>query len=434
MKRKLTGLTLAVLLMGAALCGCTEVNEEAVPAANMMTDDPGDMSEFVEAAQAAQAAQRAETETAAAVTETEPPPRERRVSFTALGDNLIHSSIYEQANSRGNGENYDFAAAYAGVADLLDNADITVLNQETLICGDEYGLSTYPCFNSPEDLGEYMAELGVDVFTIANNHTLDKGEDGLRDCLRYYDDHGYVRVGAYIDSEDRADIRTVETEGVVVSFLCYTESLNGLSLSGSTPLQIGRTDDIDVIKEEIRAAREISDICVVSLHWGVEDSDVIQDWQYDYARALGEAGADVIIGNHPHVLRDVEVFENSDGRETICAYSLGNFISAQSKGKNLIGGILNFDVTLGYEGSETPARVENAEFIPIVTHYDSNYSDVRLYKLSDYTPELARAHGVRAYSEFSYEFIENFLSGHRMAPDKTEAAQDMDGADGEAYE
>ena len=142
----------------------------------------------------------------------------------------------------------------------------------------------------------------------------------------------------------------------------------------------------------------------------------------------------MIIGNHPHVLRDVEIFENSDGRETICAYSLGNFISAQSKGKNLIGGILNFDVTLGYEGSETPARVENTEFIPIVTHYDSNYSDVRLYKLSDYTPELARAHGVREYSEFSYEFIENFLSGHRMVPDKTEAAQDMDGADGEVYE
>lgn len=411
MKRRFRGIFLACTVLCAAFSGCGEqVSEEAFPVVNMT-----DSIETAVDTRLSESLDVSLEATEEPLPETTPEPRELRVSFTALGDNLIHSAIYSQAAKRAEKEGeYDFAHAYAGVADLLDNADITVLNQETLICGDEYEPSTYPCFNSPEALGEYMARLGVDVFTIANNHTLDKGETGLRDCLRYYDEHGYVRVGAYIDSEDRANIRTVEQNGVVVSFLSYTESLNGLSLSGSTPLEIGRTQDTEVIKSEIKAAREISDICVVSLHWGLEDSDKVEDYQRQTARELGEAGADVIIGNHPHVLRDMETFENSDGRETLCAYSLGNFISAQSAGTNLIGGILNFEVSLGNEAEKTPAKIENTEFIPIVTHYDTNYANVRLYKLSDYTPELAAAHGVRAYSNFSYEYIEEYLRKHEL--------------------
>lgn len=402
MKKKLRAMFLA-WVVGMAFSACGEqVSEEALPAVNMVEG----IDTFVDIS-VTETSLEVSAET---VAETEPEPRELRVSFTALGDNLIHSSIYNQAARRAENEGeYDFSHAYAGVAGLLDNADITVLNQETLICGDEYGLSTYPCFNSPEALGEYMAELGVDVFTIANNHTLDKGEKGLRDCLGYYDEHGFVRVGAYIDRSDRENIRTVEANGVVVSFLSYTEILNGLSLSGETSLEIGRTQDMEVIKAEIGAAREISDICVVSLHWGLENSSETEDYQRNAARELGEAGADVIIGNHPHVLREIEVFENSDGRETICAYSLGNFISAQSVGTNLIGGILNFEVSLGTEEAKTPARIENMEFIPIVTHYDTNYANVRLYRLSDYSADLAAAHGVRAFTGFSYDYITEYL-------------------------
>ncbi|MCM1577592.1 MAG: CapA family protein [Ruminococcus sp.] len=419
-KKKFRGFVSVITAFALSLAagGCGEAGEEAVPAVNVISGgsvigerSPWEM-DMTSGEEGTFSVSVMSAVTTAVTTEVTapPPPKKLRVSFTALGDNLIHSSIYNQAARRAENEGeYDFSHAYAGVANLLDKADITVLNQETLICGDEYGLSTYPCFNSPEALGEYMAELGVDVFTIANNHTLDKGEQGLRDCLEYYDKHGYVRVGAYIDSADRENIRTVEANGVTVSFLCYTESLNGLSLSGNTSLEIGRTQDIDRIKAEIAAAREISDICVLSLHWGVENNTEVQDWQRVMAQELGEAGADVIIGNHPHVLREVETFVNSDGRETLCAYSLGNFISAQSVGTNLIGGILNFEVSLGDEENRYPAAVENLEFIPIVTHYDTNYANVRLYKLSDYNADLAAAHGVRAYSNFSYDYILEYL-------------------------
>ena len=132
----------------------------------------------------------------------------------------------------------------------------------------------------------------------------------------------------------------------------------------------------------------------------------MEDYQREAAAEFAEAGADVIIGNHPHVLREIELIDRTDGGQTLCAYSLGNLISAQSRGKNLIGGVLNFSITVE-EGKEN--AVGDMEFIPVITHYDSNYSNVRLYKLSDYTPELADSHGVRVNSQFGYEFIYEYL-------------------------
>lgn len=391
-------LFLSLMLLG----GCSEIKEEAVPAAEIIFEtDKADETETTPPA----------TEETTVITETEPPPTEITLSFTALGDNLIHSSIYKQAARRAETDpdkNYDFAYAYEGVKDLLDTADITILNQETLICGDDYEPTTYPCFNSPTELGYYMNELGIDVFTIANNHTLDKGVSGLTDCLGYYDKNGFVRVGAYLDAEDRSNIRIVERNGLKVSFLCYTESLNGLSLPSDTQLQIGRTGDLELMKSEVAAAKEISDICIVSLHWGTENSGEVEDYQRSTAKELAEAGADAIIGNHPHVLREAEIIETSDGGQTLCAYSLGNFISAQSVGTNLIGGILNFEITVPLD--EGTPFIGNMELIPIVTHYDTNYSNVRLYKLEDYTPELANVHGVRAFSKFSYDYIIEYLT------------------------
>ena len=158
------------------------------------------------------------------------------------------------------------------------------------------------------------------------------------------------------------------------------------------------------MEADIAAAKEISDVCVVALHWGVENSDVISDYQRTVARRLAEAGADIIIGNHPHVLRDIEEIEREDGSVTLCAYSLGNFISAQSVGQNLIGGVLKFDVSLKADRTESPV-FESIEFVPVITHYEGSYRNVKLYPLDKYTRELAESHGVKSMSIFGYDYI-----------------------------
>ncbi len=338
-----------------------------------------------------------------------PEPKYVTVSLAVTGDNLIHSSIYEQANRRAGGEGYDFGEPYENVAGVIRSADIAVINQETLICNGEFPPSTYPMFNSPPELGDHMIDIGFDVFTIANNHTLDKGTDGLSACLDYWDSRPEAVVcGAYRDKEDESHIRTLERDGVIFSFLSYTESLNGLSLPEGSPLVIGRTDDIDLICEQIKQAKEISDVCVVALHWGVENSDIISDYQRMTAKTLADAGADIIIGNHPHVLRGIEEIERDDGSSALCAYSMGNFISAQSVGQNLIGGILQFDVTVCTENvpeNDKGPIIRNIELLPVITHYEGRYQNIKLYFLSDYPRELADSHGVRSMSTFGYDYI-----------------------------
>ncbi|MBQ5311744.1 MAG: CapA family protein [Oscillospiraceae bacterium] len=408
---------IALLIAAMMLTGCS-----ASPEMTVIPDNSGKTEETVSSDTAVQTSQ----------TVTEHTPEVKTVTFTAVGDNLIHSSIYKQAKRRAEVAdleyvNYDFSYAYKGVEDLLDTADISVINQETLICNDIFPPDSYPTFNSPCDLGNYMERLGFDVFGCANNHVLDKGAEGFEAALDYYDRREIVRVGAYRNEADRDDLRIVERNGVKTAFLAYTEYTNGLRLPSDTDLCYGSIADemdIEVALEEVRQASKKADIVIVLLHWGVEDSDVISDNQRILAQRFADAGTDVILGSHPHVLRDIETLTAEDGRKVLCAYSLGNFISAQSVSRNLIGGILNFSVTIT-DGRKEPAITE---FIPIVTHYDSNYANVRLYKLSDYTDELAAAHGVRAEDEFSIDYIHRYLEKHHLyrSPDDDEDKGDTE--------
>lgn len=387
------------------LCSCSEIKETPYE----LIDE---IETIAETTAAATTAVTTVTE-ATTVTTTEPVPRFATVNIAAVGDNLIHSSIYKQANERAGGEGYDFEYAYENIKSIIREADMAIINQETLICNDLFAPSTYPMFNSPTELGDHMLDIGFDVFTIANNHTLDKGTDGLTACLDYWDSRENAIVcGAYRNAEDRDNIRTGEFGGITFSFLSYTESLNGLSLPAGSELIIGDSKDVDTMVSEIQRAKEISDVCIVALHWGVENSDVISDWQRTVAKQLSEAGADIIIGNHPHVLRNIEEIEREDGSVTLCAYSLGNFISAQSVGQNLIGGILKFSVSIRVDENADPGQrpiIGKIELVPIVTHYEGSYKNVRIYPLSEYTKELADSHGVRSMSKFGYEYIFDVL-------------------------
>ncbi|MGN1415678.1 MAG: CapA family protein [Oscillospiraceae bacterium] len=329
-----------------------------------------------------------------------------RVHVVAAGDNLIHSSIYKQAANRSDSGSYDFTYEYDNVDEFIANADIAILNQETLICNDTIEPSDYPYFNSPTALGDHMISIGFDVFTMANNHVLDHKEEGLSACLDYWDSHPEVTVlGAYRNKEDKENIRTMTSNGIEFSFLSYTESLNGLKLPADSEMLIGDAYDVEGMISDIKAAKKISDICIVSLHWGVEDSYVISDTQRDVAQQLADAGADVIIGTHPHVLRDVEMLDRKDGGKTLCAYSLGNFVSAQSEPRNLIGGVLDFYVDcFGDEYS-----IDDISLIPTIQHYDSGYANNRLYFYSQYTDELASQHGVNSTSRFDMEYIDSVL-------------------------
>ena len=167
------------------------------------------------------------------------------------------------------------------------------------------------------------------------------------------------------------------------------------------------TSQQDVMEQQVRAARQEADFVVVGIHWGVEDSHNITQAQRTLAQSLADWGADVIIGTHPHVLQDAEWRTAADGRNVFVAYSLGNFLSTQSKPDQLIGAVLTLELeqTTEPDGS-VHCAVRGPKLHVTVTHYDAGKSNVRTYLFRDYTPELAQAHGVRAaYPSFGYDYI-----------------------------
>ena len=330
-----------------------------------------------------------------------------KVSFVAVGDNLIHDTIYEQAAARSSG-GYDFSYAYENVAPLIKAPDVAILNQETIISTD-HNVSSYPMFNSPVEVGEEMLKIGFDVFNIATNHSLDCGEKGLISAINYWKSKNVITTGAYLNSEEQQKAAVGEVNGVKIAYLGFTESTNGLSLPKDSEVVLVRASDETLLQQKIMIAREVADFVIVNAHWGNEYTHEPTTEQRELAKKLASWGADVIIGTHPHVIQPVEYIENSDGRRTLVAYSLGNFISAQNRGPRMLGGMINFDIVKNNNTGKV--AIENVVFSGVVTHYGYNASNVRIYPLADYTEVLASKHGVKSKTpDFSLQYLNNIMN------------------------
>ncbi|MBQ7122317.1 MAG: CapA family protein [Clostridia bacterium] len=341
------------------------------------------------------------------VTETQPAEPFTRVSFAAVGDNLIHDTVYEQAAARSSG-GYDFTDAYDRIAHKIAQPDVAILNQETII-STEHNVSSYPMFNSPVEVGEEMLEIGFDVFNIATNHSLDCGEKGLISAINFWKSKNAVTCGAYLNSDDMSTVPMNEVNGVKIAYLGFTDSTNGLSLPEDSEVILVRAKDESLLQQRIVEAKKQADAVIVSAHWGNEYTHEPTDYQRELAQKLASWGADVIIGTHPHVIQPVEYITNSDGRKTLVAYSLGNFISAQNRGPRMLGGMLNFEIV---KNNTTGAiALENVKFSGVVTHFGYGCSNIRVYPLEDYTEELASKHGVKSKTpSFSLQYLYDILN------------------------
>lgn len=316
---------------------------------------------------------------------------EKIVSFYGVGDNLIHNCVYWQADKYKEGPDFDFKPMYERVADDIKSADISYINQETILGGTELTLSSYPLFNSPQELGRDMIDLGFDVFSHATNHVFDKGEKGIANTYEFYNDKDVLFVGIHKKGED--NIKVMEKNGIKIAFLNYTYHTNGLSLSKDSNYYVPLAD-VDKMTDDIRRAKEMSDFVVMFVHWGNENHITPSEQQRTDAEKFADAGCDVIIGTHPHAIQPVELFD-----KTLVVYSLGNFISAQKSHVNLVGGTIKFDFVL--KGDEK--YIENVGFDPVVNHYNYGYSNIKIIPFDEYTPELAKTHG----AGITYDFIKN---------------------------
>src|SRR5699024_3272568 len=150
------------------------------------------------------------------------------ISLLSVGDNLIHSQIYDDSET--SEVNYDFKHLYSAVATEIKESDLAFVNQESILGGDDLGFSTYPAFNTPSQMAENLADLGFNLVSIANNHSLDKGSQGVMNTLRIWDkvSDRVLYTGAFDSQEDRDTIPTITVKGVTFALLAYTYGTNGI--------------------------------------------------------------------------------------------------------------------------------------------------------------------------------------------------------------
>ena len=320
------------------------------------------------------------------------------VHFLAVGDNLIHTRVYQSAQEHTEGdEAYNFYYCYKNVLDKVEAADLAFINQETVICNGEYEVTGSNLnFCSPDELGIQLVDMGFDIVNLSNNHILDKGADGMRACMDFWDERvaenpGLIVEGVYRDYQDMFDYRTTEVNGVTVGVLGYTDHTNGYSLPASSEMEIPYLHEEELIEKQIRELSEMVDCVVVSAHWGVEDTHVISEDVKSIAKKMIGWGADIIIGTGPHTLQSMEYITRPDGTEGFVYYSLGNFISGQTDNFNMVGGMALFDIVK--ENGVT--TIENPKLTPLITQYETGHlNNVRVYPYYLYTDELIADHGI----------------------------------------
>ncbi|MBT2652814.1 CapA family protein [Oceanobacillus kimchii] len=310
------------------------------------------------------------------------PTIEKEITVSAVGDVLIHSPIYEDARVE---DGFDFNPMLKHVKTHLDSSTVTIANQETMIGGEEMGLSSYPSFNSPFEVGDALKENGVDIVTLANNHTLDRGEQAITNAIEHWQSIDILYEGAYQSQEDQENIRVLETEeDITIASLAFTYGTNGIPVPQGKEYLVNLIDQ-KKMKEKIIEAKKIADVIVLSLHFGDENERYPNQSQKDLAKFAADLGVDVIIGHHPHVLQPIDWVEGEDGHRTLVAYSLGNFLSNQQKYNQRVGGIFGFSITKQMKDEEEKIEIHSPTFVPTYVDFENDYTNYRVIPMFQLT-------------------------------------------------
>ena len=322
-----------------------------------------------------------------------------RISFAAVGDNLVHPCIYIDARNRAvaGGREYNFKPPYADILPILEAADFSFINQETPMAGAQFGYSGYPMFNSPQDLGRDLVEMGFDIIGMANNHMLDKGAAGYQGTIDFMKTLDTTAIGIYENEDDYNNIRVIEKDGFTIALLAYTEHTNYITLPASSTLYVPYLSDEELTRQ-IAAAHSLADAVIVSVHWGDENTHTPNAEQVRRAQLMADLGVTVILGHHSHTLQPIAELTGREGNKTLCFYSMGNLISAMEYARNMLGGIFAFELVK----TNGVVTYENVSMTPTMYYFGPSYYNGHVYLLEDYTADLHSTHGTwRTYGKYS---------------------------------
>lgn len=320
-----------------------------------------------------------------------------KVSLFAVGDTLIHDAVYYDAETNEIGPDgypiYDFKPMFTEIAPLVQQHDLAFYNQETIIGGKNLGLSNYPRFNSPDEIGLNMLDIGFNIVNLATNHVMDKDLEGLRYSTKFWEtqekEKNIYTTGSYTTQEKRDNIKIAEKNGITYAVLAYTYGTNGLPVPEGYEYMVNvwtvyGDENYEAYKEQVKkdiqSVRDKVDVLIVSMHWGNEYVYEPSWYQEDAAKFLSEQGVDIIIGTHPHVIEPVEYVGN-----TLVIYSLGNFVSAQEDEDTRVGMMVSLDINKHVEGDTKTITINNIKADLTWTYHQGyrKFKVIPFYNLND---------------------------------------------------
>ena len=331
--------------------------------------------------------------------------KENELDLVMAGDVLLHTRLaYWSEDGKGG---YDFNPIFKLIKPIIKKADLAIVNQETILGGKELRVSGYPTFNGPYELGDAIANAGFDVVLQSNNHSLDRGEQGIYNCLNFWKKYPKIKtVGINTSEAQKKKLCIYKKNGIKVAILNYTYGTNGIPLPKGMPYAVNYLVKDEVINDIKRAEKE-ADFTIVCPHWGTEYFRGISDYQKIWSKIFVENGVDLVLGAHPHVIEPIRyVTDKKTGHKMLVYYSLGNFVNSTMSdgrvGDRYVGGIAKVKLK---RGADNKVRIAKYGVKATVMHNGGTKYGSRVYPLSKYTEELAKKNVMKAQDYmFSLEF------------------------------
>lgn len=302
-------------------------------------------------------------------------PGNSTLNLIFLGDVMGHSPQITSAFDEKTGT-YSYDSVFTRMKQVFSYADIAIANLEVTLAGEPY--SGYPQFSSPDNLVDGLMGAGVDVLVNANNHSVDRGKDGIIRTIEVLDQKGIPHTGTFLDSANRElnNPLIVEKNGFKLGLLNYTYGTNGIPVP--SPVIVNLIDTVR-IRADVEKTRNMGvDEVIVFIHWGNEYETNPSKTQIKLAEFMKGIGVRIIIGSHPHVIQRMEATLDTDSTiGQVVVYSLGNFVSNQRK-RYCNGGVVTFVQLAKNEVGKT--QITSTGYIPVWVH--TPFRDLkRLYQV-----------------------------------------------------
>ncbi|MBN8048319.1 MULTISPECIES: CapA family protein [Paraclostridium] len=322
----------------------------------------------------------------------------KNVTISAIGDIMAHDDQLKAQFDKDT-NTYSFDNNFRYVKPYIANSDLAIGNLETTLAGPKAKYSSFPKFNSPDELADAIKNSGVDIVSTINNHTYDRGSDGVYRTIDVLNSKDIEHVGTQKNDEDE-NFLIKDIDGVKLGITAYsygqvygsTTALNGLNIDYNdlNNLNIFNSSYVDIAFNEIKDTLDVmnnkeTDLQAVILHWGDEYTRQPNKFQKELAKKLCDYGVDIIIGSHPHMVQPIEMIKSDENdNETLVIYSLGNFLSNQrneilNKKYTEDGVIANIGINKNLNTGET--KISNVEYIPTWVNKYNNKNGKLTYEI-----------------------------------------------------